>query len=293
MKTQEINLYWHNYKFFPYEKRFAVREVQSLLEPNQLEEFDDRLLISGLKNSDSINKLVYFSHAEIEKEIFPTIQFHFENGSGTIIRHKRQNTRYSVHGLHEYKGKFNPQVVRSLFNIYSVKSGDKVLDPFCGSGTTLVEAAHDNISANGTDINPLAVFIANAKIDALSVSAFEITESKKQFFNRYLTIKSKLILDDINPRIQYLKNWFSEDILKDIEALRLSAIELKDSIKNIFLVIVSNLLRDYSLQEPSDLRIRRRFSPFPETPLIQQLKSSIDFFISNLREFQTSFNPVQ
>ena len=159
MKTQEINLYWHNYKFFPYEKRFAVREVQSLLEPKQLKEFDDRLLISGLKNSDSINKLVYFSHAEIEKEIFPTIQFHFENGSGTIIRHKRQNTRYSVHGLHEYKGKFNPQVVRSLFNIYNVKAGDNILDPFCGSGTTLVESAHDNISANGTDINPLAVFI--------------------------------------------------------------------------------------------------------------------------------------
>ncbi len=293
MKTQEINLYWHNYKFFPYEKKFAVREVQSLLEPKQLKVFDDRLLISGLKNNDCINKLVYFSHAEIEKEIFPTIQFHFENGSGTIIRHKRQNTRYSVHGLHEYKGKFNPQVVRSLFNIYNVKSGDKVLDPFCGSGTTLVEAAHDNISANGTDINPLAVFIANAKIDALSISALEISENKKQFFSRYLTIKNKLILDNTDPRIQYLKNWFPEDTLKDIEALRLSAIELKDSIKNILLVIVSNLLRDYSLQEPSDLRVRRRFSPFPATPLIQQLESSIDSFISNLKEFQTSFTPIK
>jgi len=293
MKTQEINLYWHNYKFFPYEKRFAVREVQSLLEPKQLKEFDDRLLISGLKNSDSINKLVYFSHAEIEKEIFPTIQFHFENGSGTIIRHKRQNTRYSVHGLHEYKGKFNPQVVRSLFNIYNVKAGDNILDPFCGSGTTLVESAHDNISANGTDINPLAVFIANAKIDALSVSAIEITKSKEMFFKKYLSIKSKLILDDTDQRIQYLKNWFPLEILTDIEALRFSALELNDSIKNIFLVIVSNLLRDYSLQEPSDLRIRRRFSPFPATPLIQQLKTSIDFFVSNLKEFQTSFIPIK
>ena len=71
MNTQEINLYWHNYKFFPYEKRFAVREVQSLLNPQQLEEFDDRILISGLKNSNDINKLVYFSHAEIEKKNFP------------------------------------------------------------------------------------------------------------------------------------------------------------------------------------------------------------------------------
>lgn len=288
MNTQEINLYWHNYKFFPYEKRFAVREIHSLLNPQQLEEFDDRILISGLKNSNNINKLVYFSHAEIEKEIFPTIQFNFENGSGRVLRHKRQNTRYSVHGLHEYKGKFNPQVVRSLFNIYGVKSGDKILDPFCGSGTTLVEAAHDYISANGTDINPLAVFIANTKIDALSISALEITESKKEFFKKYLSIKSKLILDETNPRIQYLTNWFSTEILNNIEALRLSALKLNDSIKNIFLVIISNLLRDYSFQEPSDLRIRRRFSPFPEKSLIEQLETSVDFFVSNLMEFQTS-----
>jgi len=293
MKIPEINLYWHSYKFFPYEKRFAVREVQSLLEPKHLKEFDDRLLISGLKNRDSINKLVYFSHAEIGKEIFPTIQFHFENGSGKLTRHKRQNTRYSVHGLHEYKGKFNPQVVRALFNIYNVKSSDKVLDPFCGSGTTLVEATHANISANGTDINPLAIFIANAKIDALSISALEISESRKQFFSRYIAIKSKLILDDKDPRVQYLKSWFPENTLKEIEALRFSAIELKESIRNVFLVIVSNLLRDYSLQEPTDLRIRRRFSPFPETPLIEKLKSAIDFFTSNLGEFQSSFAPIK
>lgn len=293
MKTQEINLYWHNYKFFPYEKKIAVREVQSLLAPKYLKEYDDRLLISGLKNSGNINKLVYFSHAEIEKEIFPTIQFHFENGRSNKLRHKRQNTKYSVHGLHEYKGKFNPQIVRSLFNIYEVKSGDEILDPFCGSGTTLVEAAHDNILANGTDINPLAVFIANTKIDALSVSALEIAESKKEFFTKYLSIKSNLILDYTDPRIQYLKNWFPAETLQYIEALRFSALELSGSIKNVFLVIISNLLRDYSFQEPSDLRIRRRFSPFPENPLIEQLETSIDFFVSNLEDFQTSFIPIK
>lgn len=293
MNTQEINLYWHNYKFFPYEKRFAVREVQSLLEPKQLREFEDRLLISGSKNSDSINKLVYFSHAEIERETIPTLQFQFENGSGANNRQKRQNTRYSVHGLHEYKGKFNPQVVRSLFNIYNVKSGDNILDPFCGSGTTLVESAHDNISASGTDINPLAVFIANAKIDALGISSAEIAKSKDILFKKYQAIKNKFILDDSDQRIQYLKSWFPIEVLMEMEALRLSALKLADSVRNIFLIIISNQLRDYSFQEPSDLRIRRRFSPFPEIPFIQQIKASIDSFVFNIKEFQTSFDPIK
>ncbi|RZK27172.1 MAG: DNA methylase [Flavobacterium sp.] len=291
MKSQEINLYWHNYKFFPYEKRFAVREVRSLLDPKLVKEFEDRILISGLKNSESIKKLVYFSHAEIAQKIFPTTQYHFENGSGNVVRHKRQNTRYSVHGLHEYKGKFNPQVVRSLFNIYNVKASDKVLDPFCGSGTTLVESAHDGISARGTDINPLAVFIANAKIGALNISAEKITYYKELLFTIDFSKVSNVNLEE-NERIKYLRSWFPEETLAQIELLKSEVLKLEEPIRNVFLVIISNLLRDYSLQEPSDLRIRRRFSPFPEISLIEQLKLSIDSFAQNLQEFQTRFHPV-
>src|SRR5258708_840777 len=293
MKAQEINLYWHNYKFFPYEKNFAVREVESLLEPKGLQEQEDKLIIVGSKNRDNIKKLVYFSHAQIEKEIVQTLQFFFENGTGSISRKKRQNTRYSVHGLHEYKGKFNPQVVRSLFNIYNVKESDNILDPFCGSGTTLVESAHGNVSAIGVDINPLAVFIANSKIDALNISAEKILEAKNFLFERYSAIKMNMTFDSADLIIKYLRAWFPEDILIDIEALRLSAYELDHSIKNIFLVIISNLLREYSFQEPSDLRIRRRFSPFPSVKLIDQIELIINSFSTNLKEFQVTFNPTK
>ena len=48
--------------------------------------------------------------------------------------------RYGPHGIHEYRGKFFPQLVKALINISGVRDGT-VLDPMCGSGTTLVEAA--------------------------------------------------------------------------------------------------------------------------------------------------------
>jgi hypothetical protein len=57
----------------------------------------------------------------------------------------------------------------------------------------------------------------------------------------------------------------------------------------IFLSIVSNLLRDYSLQEPSDLRIRRRKSPLPVTSLIQSFENAANLFIRNLEDYQVSF----
>jgi len=84
---------------------------------------------------------------------------------------RRQSTRYSVHGLHEYKGKFNPQIVRATANLLRLGLDRKaqILDPFCGSGTSLVEAAHMGWDALGTDINPLAILISNAKIQALKI----------------------------------------------------------------------------------------------------------------------------
>jgi len=281
MKIGEIDLFWQNYKFFPYEKRFALREIETLL------------IIYGSKNAEAIKKLVYFSHAEIDKNIVQTSQFHCENGSGTITRQKRQNTRYSVHGLHEYKGKFNPQVVRSLFNIYNIHKNDKVLDPFCGSGTTLVEAANDNLSAHGTDINPLAVLIANTKIESLNLTAFDVVKGKQLLFKNYSNTIKNLKLDNEDLRIQYLKSWFPDDILNEIEALRLSASTLEDSLKNLFLVIISNTLREYSYQEPTDLRIRRRTTPLPAIKILDQIANAIDAFAQNINEFQTTFKPLK
>ena len=48
----------------------------------------------------------------------------------------RRSLRYATHGLHEYTGKFFPQLVRALMNIAQLPKSAVVLDPMCGSGTT-------------------------------------------------------------------------------------------------------------------------------------------------------------
>jgi site-specific DNA-methyltransferase (cytosine-N4-specific) len=78
-------------------------------------------------------------------------------------REGRQATRYHVHGIHEYKGKFNPQVVRAFANILEFEPGETLLDPFCGSGTAVVEGLALGGDAYGIDRSPLAVLISRAK----------------------------------------------------------------------------------------------------------------------------------
>lgn len=72
------------------------------------------------------------------------------------------------HGLHKYPAKFIPQLVRWGLEYRSSSRSECVLDPFCGSGTTVVEAWVRGHSAIGIDISPLAALITQAKSSSLS-----------------------------------------------------------------------------------------------------------------------------
>ena len=63
---------------------------------------------------------------------------------------ERERTKH-VHRLHPYHGKFIPQLVEVLLDRY-LAPGDHVLDPFAGSGTTLVQALESGLDATGVDI---------------------------------------------------------------------------------------------------------------------------------------------
>lgn len=85
---------------------------------------------------------------------------------------KEAETTKHVHRLHPYKGKFIPQLVEYFLDTHTDKfktetyfqPGDVVLDPFCGSGTTLVEANELGIHAVGIDISAFNALISNVKV---------------------------------------------------------------------------------------------------------------------------------
>ena len=70
--------------------------------------------------------------------------------------------RAHVHGFHAYPARAHPVTARRLIDAFAPARG-LVLDPFCGSGTILIEAMLAGRDALGTDLNPLAVMLARAK----------------------------------------------------------------------------------------------------------------------------------
>ena len=279
-----MRLSWHEYSYYPYERELAAREVATLFNRPDLREIPGGIELTGVNGRGPAGRLTYFSAAVNGRAVAETLQSQLERA--VRVGRTRQATRYSVHGLHEYKGKFNPQVAKALLNIFGVRSGGCVLDPFCGSGTTLVECAHADVLGVGIDINPFAVFLSNAKLHALVTPVAQLRATQRCIF-RHLERSSRCFASGRGPRISYLRSWFTPEVLGAIEKIRTVIEDVAGPDSSVFLAVASDRLRDYSLQDPKDLRIRRRRTPLPDVPLVEAFSAACDRFFGRLEAVQT------
>ena len=279
-----MRLNWYDYSYYPYERELAVREVAALFGHSALREIPSGVELAGVRGSGRAGRLTYFSAAVNGRAVTETQQSRLERA--VRAGRTRQATRYSVHGLHEYKGKFNPQVAKALLNIFGVRSGGRVLDPFCGSGTTLVECAHADVSGAGIDINPFAVFLANAKLHALVTPVAGLRAVEQRILRR-LKCRIQRAASGSGSRLVYLRSWFTPEILGVIETIRTLIEDSAGPDAPVFLALASDLLRDYSLQDPKDLRIRRRRTPLPDVPFAEAFSAACDRFFGRLEAAQT------
>jgi len=121
---------------------------------------------------------------------------------------EKERTKH-VHRLHPYKGKFIPQLVEYFLDRHTdnfkkevyFKAGDIVLDPFCGSGTTLVQSNELGIHALGIDISAFNAMISNVKIGRHNLFKLQdeirrITIALKEFVSgeKHIEFESELVL---------------------------------------------------------------------------------------------------
>jgi DNA modification methylase len=92
------------------------------------------------------------------------------------------NNPKSIHGIFPYRGKISPIDVNNILHKFGVKN-KRVLDPFCGTGTILIEASKMNNKTIGIDVNPIAFLLSQAKI--------KIQNFKKELKN-FKNIKEKV-----------------------------------------------------------------------------------------------------
>lgn len=158
---------------------------------------------------------------------------------------ERLRTKH-VHRLHPYLGKFVPQLVEIFLRKFQPNT---VIDPFCGSGTTLVEANALGIWSLGFDISPFNVLLSRVKTAEYDDERLE--HEVKDIVNRInLPLSS---YDDIceDTDNEYLKQWFAPPARKQLLLFR----KLIDDYQyqDLFKVVLSRAARSARLTTHFDL----------------------------------------
>ncbi len=204
---------------------------------------------------------------------------------------KEKDTTKHVHRLHPYKGKFIPQLVEYFLDNHTdsfkketyFAKNDIVLDPFCGSGTTLVQANELGIHTIGVDVSAFNALISNVKIskvdfEDLRNELFNITSELKNFIsNKNNTKFENELLETLSI---YNKKYFPSPEFK-IKVRQKEIDEKKYTIEKEkeFLQIYNDLTKKYNL------KIKNNNSDnFIEKWYLEPVKNEIDFTFALLKK---------
>lgn len=159
---------------------------------------------------------------------------------------------YLTHNIHPYPAKFIPQIPREIIARLT-EPGAWVLDPFCGSGTSLAEAALLGRNCVGTDINPLSCKISRAKAIALTASQLTAADSILQEVSD-VELNSKLKISV--PRFFGLNKWFSDTSQTELAQILGVIQQVKDAALRNFLEVVFSAIVVKASNQESDTRYK-------------------------------------
>lgn len=156
-----------------------------------------------------------------------------------------ETVRSGIHGLHPYPARFIPQLPGTLMDLLHPGDERVILDPFCGCGTTLVEAQHRGIDSVGIDLHPLATLISRVKTHPLRVDLISLGKD---------IVEKARASESTVPAIPRLDHWFQKDVQKAVAGLIAQLDQVEPlTVREALQVSLSRILVRVSNQE-SDTR---------------------------------------
>ncbi len=157
-----------------------------------------------------------------------------------------------THGLHSYAARMPWAMARALVRGFA-QHGQRILDPFCGSGTTLLEAKLRGCHAIGTDINPLALRISEARCTPLGRGTRQrLAQASTRVVRRTQGwIQDRHYID--SPLEASERRWYAPHTLRELACLHAAIQQESPRDQRLLLLMLSAIVTKFSKQR-SDTR---------------------------------------
>ena len=180
--------------------------------------------------TDAIKKYGVYTDQRLRKFIYDLEQkfdVHDEVALFSKLVNFSKNKDTPYHGWFKYREGFSHVLIKELLERSGIGQDEYVLDPFCGSGTTVVEAALNGYSGIGIDINPMSAFISDVK--CRSYTDEEVTTILKLTKTLVELLKHQVPNDEYLKKYQEVEKFFNSKNYSRLIAIR----EVIDNQKNI------------------------------------------------------------
>ena len=165
---------------------------------------------------------------------------------------RKADTKEYTHGYHVYPAMMIPQIARALIEEYAPEGKlQTILDPYMGSGTTLVEASVKGVDSIGTDLNPLARMMSKVKTthfdEGLVNAQFAEILFQLSFYD------SSKVINRNFERISNYTYWYLEEVLLKLSYLNQLIDEYaKDC--DFFRLVLAEIVREVSFTRNGEFK---------------------------------------
>ena len=164
----------------------------------------------------------------------------------------------TTHDLHPYPARLLVNIPAFFLSTSLSRRSDVVLDPFCGSGTALLEAILAGRNAAGADANPLARLLTRAKLTPISSRSLQ--SARRRFFRRLTGVPRRNY-----PKVVNLEYWFYPHVREGLLRLLENIDRMRDAaLKDFFYVAFSACIKEVSLADPRlSVPVRLKENQYP------------------------------
>lgn len=206
---------------------------------------------------------------------------------------REKDTTKHVHRLHPYKGKFIPQLVEYFIDSHTdnfkhkafFKKGDIVLDPFSGSGTTLVQAAELGIHSIGVDISRFNCMITDTKL--LDYNLNLLTNEIKKINLAITKFETEIKTEEFEKELYFElakfnnKNFPSPDFKRKIYQKEINENKYTAEKEKEFLNIYKKLIAKYKIELTQDEN-----KTFLDKWYIKNIRKEINFAFNQIKKVE-------